>query len=308
MQYPAVVCILLATLSATQTAGQEVLGRQAVVPVGKPTIADVTPEEAVVRMAYAKFAYAAEQEVIGRLAAEVDEAGPPAGHPRLDTDHRLDDARISFKLSDFVVGNLNDIINRRAADLISPPAGEILAATTSVQTFADGGANTSLEGLQPRWREANVTTPEALNATLGELHEREWRSQAPTTTWGRYASYSVTVTFQGKSRGPYKALFVFGHDAKGNVMVIPEDDTTDSLALAAVVSERLFPDPLVRSWLRGYPVVADWLAARQKFGGTCAPGQGDVCCDLILLECGPASEDVADGLAKPLPPGTPPQK
>lgn len=146
-----------------------------------------------------------------------------------------------------------------------------------------------------------MTSPEVLTATLGQVHEMEWHAQAPTTLWQSYASYSVTVTFQGTSRGPYKALFVFGKDTKGNEMVMPEDATTDSMALAEMLAVRLFPEPLVRTRLRTFPVVANWLSANQKVSAACSVGQGDICCDLIQLQCGPGQTDVADGLSKPLP-------
>ena len=106
----------------------------------------------------------------------------------------------------------------------------------------------------------------------------------------------VTVTFQGKSCGPYKALFIFGHDGQGNEMIMPEDANTDSTALARVLAVHLFPDAFLRTRMRTYPVVADWINTHKKYGATCSRGQGDVCCDLVQLECGLGSDDVADGL------------
>lgn len=294
---------MLASLSTTIAEGQVVLGRQAVVPVGKPTAADMTPEETLVRTAYAKFSYASEQEVIADMANEAFgvKPGSPEAHTSATYDQRLAAAQVTFKLGDFVVGNLSDIVNRKAIDLVSPPVGEMLTAATPVHSFSAEGGSTTLYSVQPHWETASATAPEVLNATLGELHEMEWRGQAPTTTWQRYASYSITVTFQGKNRGPYKALFIFGHDAKGNAMVMPEDGTTDSTALATVLAVRLFPETLVRTAIRANPMVSNWLSASQKSGPACSRGQGDVCCDLIQLQCGPGGEDIADALSKPLP-------
>jgi hypothetical protein len=300
--------LLFSILAATASTGQEALGRQAVVPVAKPAVNDMTSEEALVRTAYAKFAYATEQEVIYQLALEPSSTPTPKSGSSPTGDQRLASASVTFKLSDFVVGDLRDIVNRKAVDLITPPNGEMLAATPHTSSLSEGGVSTIVESIQPRWKPASVTSPEVLDATLGALHEMEWHTQAPTTTWQRYASYSVTVTFQGKSRGPYKALFIFGHDAKGNAEVMPEDANTDSMALATVLTVHLFPRPLAESRLRTYPVVANWLSARQRSGATCSRGQGDVCCDLVELQCGPGSDDVADGLLKPLPLGVPEQK
>jgi len=304
MRRLALSLVLLCLAAAAR--GQGILGRQAVVPTGKTAASDMTHEETVVRTAYAKFAYASELEVIGHLALEAGGSPVPVESRGLTSDQRLALAQVSFSLSDFAVGNLRDIINRKAIDLVPPPIGEMLSSVTPSYSYSDAGRGTTWVSLQPRWQPASVTSPEVLNATLGELHEMEWHSQAPTTQWQRYASYSVTVTFQGKSRGPYKALFVFGHDDKGNEMVMPEDATTDSVALATVLAVHLFPEALVRTTLRTYPVVANWVSAHRSFSATCSRGQGDVCCDLVQLQCGLGSGDVSDGLSTPLP-GPPPR-
>jgi hypothetical protein len=283
--------------------GQDVLGRQSVKPVITSVAANMTHEEAMVRTAYAKFAYASEQEVIGHLALEADGAPLPKEYSGLTSDQRLADAQVTFALSDFEIGNLSDIINRKAITLIAPPIGEMLMADTPVYGYGgdSNGIGLNWYSVKPHWQQASATSPEVLNATLGELYEIEWKAQPSPIQWQRYASYSVTVTFQGKSRGPYKALFVFGHDTKGNEMLVPEDGTIDSIALATALSVHLFPDPFVRSRLRTFPVVANWLNAKQKSGSACSVGQRDVCCDLIQLQCGPGSRDVTEWLAKPLP-------
>lgn len=301
----ATFALLIATSAVA--AGQEVLGRQAVKPIGPPPVAGMTHEEAMVRTAYAKFAYACEQEVIGQLALEASgsPAAAPAGASGPSSGQRLAAAEVTFRLADFAVGNLNDIASRKAADLISPPIGEMLTATTPVHTYVDYGGGRSWYSVQPRWQPASAPSVEVLDATVSELHGMEWRGQAPTTLWQRFASYSVIVTFQGKSRGPYKALFVFGHDANGNEMIMPEDATTDSVALATALAVRLFPEPFVSTRLRTYPVVANWLNAKQRSGASCSTGQDDVCCDLIQLQCGPGKADVSEGMSRPLP-GPPP--
>ena len=295
--------LLLVSLSGTVALAQDqAIGRRSVSPAQVPAVADLTHEETMVRTAYAKFTYAAELEAIGHLAIEADGGAVPKQFAGLSNDERMAGAQVTFKLSDFQVGNLSDIINRKAVDLIAPPIGEMLTAQTPGYGYgSDQGVGMSWYSVLPHWQTATSTAPEVMNATLGELYEMEWKSQLSPTQWQRYASYSVTVTFQGKTRGPYKALFLFGHDTKGNEMIMPQDGTTDSIALATVMSLQLFPQPFVRSRLRTLPVVTNWLTAKQKSGTTCSVGKGDVCCDLVQLQCGPGSTDVAQELAKPLP-------
>jgi hypothetical protein len=147
MRYLAVTCMMAACLSAAPVTGQDplanVIGQRAVVPVGKPlVVGDMTHEETVVRTAYAKFAYASEQDTMDQLAMEVNnvalqhrkEYAGLTGHQRLTA------ARVTFTLTDFVVGNIHDILSRKAIDFISPAQGEMLTATTPVSGYGEGGS------------------------------------------------------------------------------------------------------------------------------------------------------------------------
>ncbi len=290
MRYLAAICMMLALLSEAVATD------------------NMTHEETMVRTAYAKFAYASEQYVMIQLATE--SLGPVVGQPPNKTgatnDQRLAAAQVRFTLSDFVVGNVQDIVNRNAVDFISPARGEMLLATTGVSNFAEGGTMFQARSIQPQWQAVPPQPQEVLGIKVGELYQAQWMADRPTGLWQRYASYSVIVIFQGKSYGPYKALFMFGYDTKGDEVVYPEDGTTDARGLAFVMHEHLFPDALLRTQLRGSPVVIHWLNDRQMSGASCSVGQGDVCCDSVKLQCGPGSEDVAEAVSKPLPvPGKP---
>src|SRR5271166_3860620 len=102
------ICVLFLT---SLTVGQQAATAQQ----------SMTHEEQTVRTAYAKFAYAAEQNEMTKLATE------SLGHVvglSVKTDHRTSDerlaaARVSFILTDFVTGNVADIIDRKAVDFIS---------------------------------------------------------------------------------------------------------------------------------------------------------------------------------------------
>ncbi len=316
MRYLAVICVALTSLSGDaagqnppNTAGHEVpetaMGRQAVVPFGRPPSAsNMTHEETMVRTAYAKFAYAAEQDAIDQLAME---AVDPSLRNRpeyrgLTSDQRLAAAQVSFALGDFVIGNIGDILRRKAVDLITPASGEMLTATTPVSGYAEGGTSTTIHSIRPSWQPARVDPPETSELKLDDLYQRQWHTSRPSALWQRYASYSVTVTFQGKSRGPYMALFIFGHDEKtGNEVLEPEDSITDVIALASAMHEHLFPEAYISTRLRRIPVVADWINARKMSGPDCSVGMNDVCCDLVKMQCGPGKEDVEQGLARGLP-------
>ncbi|MFZ1916609.1 MAG: hypothetical protein WAU58_03480 [Terriglobales bacterium] len=257
----------------------------------------------MVRTAYSRFAYASQQAAIFQLAwqANLESAKPTGKLTAESSEERLTAAVVTFTLSDFVIGNMRDIMSGKAVDYISPPSGETLDAVVHSFDYSDLGLATTLHMIEPRWRAARLLPAEVQDLKLSDLYELQWHQLLPDAVWERYASFSVTVTFQGKTHGPYKALFIFGHDARGNEVVEPEDSTTDPTGLVSALHEQLFPEALVVTRLRTYPVVSNWLAGNQMSGSSCSGQRPDVCCDLTKLKCGPRSEDVVQGLSKPLP-------
>jgi hypothetical protein len=293
--------VLYLMCTSVSLVGQDVLGRQAVTPVTVPAATSMSHEETLVRIAYAKFAFASELEVVGHQAVEeVIDATPRTTIERAD-DQRLVDAKVEFQLSNFSVGNLKDIADRRALDVIQAPIGEMLVAETPMYSIAEARKPIVWSSIRPHWVPATDPKPSILNATVKDLHEGEWRGANPGVTLERYAAYTVVVSFQGKNRGPYRALFAFGHDAKGRDIVMPEDGTVDSTALARVIAVNLFPEALVHTRMRGNPTVIQWLEIKRRSDPSCSVGKSELCCDALQVQCGLNVADVAAELAKPLP-------
>jgi hypothetical protein len=282
MKYAIALCLMFAAISSALAA-------------------EMSHEETVVRTAYAKFAYAAQQQVIGEFGREAATKLASRQYAQMTHEERFAAAKIDFTLADFVVGDARDILKRKVTDFITLGDTEIIAISERTSDFNDNGLQTSLYGLVPRWTKAHPVPPILESLTLDDSYALEWRQPRPDGLWQRYASYTVTVTFQGKTIGPYKALFFFGHNAKGDEAIEPRDSITDNVGLGEVLAQHLFPDAFVLTKLRTYPVVANWLAANQASGPNCSAGKGDVCCDLVKLQCGPGREDMAVGLARPLP-------
>lgn len=263
--------------------------------------ADMSHEETMVRTAYAKFAYAVQQGVIGRLAVEGVQPNLEVRDPLLTSDQRLKNAEVDFTLTDFVIGDVNDIMSQKAIDLVSLPSNEQLDTSgESGASYADEGVATRWESFELHWVPAHKFPPEVQNLTIAQVYALDWRKQWPGALWQRYASYSVGVTYQKKTVH-YKALFLFGHDAKGNEMIAPQDAVTNAGALGLTLTYHLFPAAFATTRLRKVPAVANWLNATQMSDASCSVGKGDICCDLIRLKCGPGHVDLVDALSKPLP-------
>lgn len=253
---------------------------------------NMTHEETVVRTAYAKLAFATEQSAMSELAMEA------IGIPRkggLPSDQRMAASQLSLTLSDFRVGNVSEILSRKVEDLITPAYEETIQVTGGRYSYIEDGKESQWYKPDARWQPAKALPPEVAEVTLADFYRLQWHQKRPDSAWERYASYSVSVTYQGKSRGPYRALFLFGHDATGNEVIEPEDGTIDAGALAEAMYQHLFPDAFLHTRLRALPVVANWLKARQSLASACSTEQG-ICCDVERLQCGPAEADVAKAL------------
>jgi hypothetical protein len=264
----------------------------------------MTHEETIVRTAYAKFAYAVEQGLVGHMALEAENPimakhDPDATKPAAQ---RLAEGQVHFTLSDFSVGNLQDILDSKVSDFMSSPTTEVLAVSNGVQKYDESGRDTKWNYFDARWNSQEPLSSEAMNLSLKELYQLQTDKgqRRRGDTWLRYAAYKVVARHQGKSRGPYKAMFLFGHDASGNEVVEPDDAMTDVTGLAYALHEHWFPDSFTLTKLRQQPVVIDWLGEKQRNGPSCSVGQHDVCCDLTTLTCGPSRADVDVGLSQPL--------
>lgn len=281
--------------------------------LGGAVAAEMSHEETVVRTAYAKLSYVAQQGAIGQMAME-SFPGTPANPQYTDmtTAQRLADAQLKISLTDFVIGDIRDILNRKAVDFITQPVGEKLIggiATNNYSLSYPGKADfqTHWHSFNPSWQLLSEYESESehvaavASITFADLYRLQWLKDQPEATWQRYISYSVTVSYRGRTVGPYKAMFIFGHDASGNEVIQPQDANIDPGWLVTALHEPLFPDALVFTGLRDHPVVANRLKTTQMSRPACSVGQGDVCCDLIQMKCGPGRADLAAGLAKPLP-------
>jgi hypothetical protein len=254
-------------------------------------------QETIVRSAYAKMKYAAEQEPICVVA---NDGVMPLKYRKLPQDAKsidamLEAARVTITLKDFVIGNVSDILDKKISTVLdTPPDGDVLRSAPNVWTFTEQGRKPQpCNGLTLKW-ERNPFPPgdESANLKFDDVYRLQWGIERPETAWQTYAAYTVSITYQNKTRS-YRAMFIFGHDENGNEVVEPADPITDNAALAQALHEPLFPAALVSTKLRLNPVAANWIAANQD-----ASCNGDVCCDLQSIKCGPSHNDVATALAQ----------
>jgi hypothetical protein len=179
------VCFTLAQIAAAQSDNSAV--RLSSISISRTKTLEPGAEEKLIRDVYEKLAK------MNRAARLSFGRGEPFAREH---------AGLEFELSDFRVGPIRDIELTKAEDVVSPPTGEIISLARAISSENDKDETVSYKAEwtpgqyssmnEPQWTIANVMGFEAdKNYDVGE-----------------YASYTVTVTLDGKAK-TYKALALF---------------------------------------------------------------------------------------------------
>jgi hypothetical protein len=129
----------------------------------------------------------------------------------ISSEQRIADARITFTLSDFKVGDANDIVNQKATDFVSLTVDKKLQVDRGQYSYIESGRERNWLTPHAHWAPARPEMHEPiLEMTFNGLYEAQWEQKRPVNLWQTYASYLVTVTFKGETRGPYKDLHAYG--------------------------------------------------------------------------------------------------
>lgn len=259
-------------------------------------------EEEVVRNAYAKVSFICGLPPLTKAASDqlrngtIDQAALEA---------KISEATPVFDLNDFQTGTVASIANERWGQFVSPPlGGQVLESSSSRKNFSDSGVHGDWFESEVHWRDAQPLPSEAgakmLAITVAEaiaLGSPQW-SDLPVT-YTRYAAFTVSSTYKGKSSGPHRAIFFFGKDPHGNEVVAENDLISGPQALWDSLKQSAYPSGLLQTKLRETPVIADWIRANEISSPTCQSSKRDLCC--VGGKCGLSQSDVNKDLSSPLP-------
>ena len=112
------------------------------------------------------------------------------------------DANLTFELSDFRSGNINEILNKPYAELVTMPAGDIVSLTRGGHALNGGPQEATFAAAWERGQYASVFDP---LWTVADVFHFEAARYYDIRT---YVSYRVTVKLEGRSR-TYTALALF---------------------------------------------------------------------------------------------------
>lgn len=245
-------------------------------------------EETLVRTAYAKMSYADEVRIILDALQRV-------GRDKLwNTSANLVDvalgSRLSFELDDFRFGKISAIADRKISEFDGAPSaigGEVLDVTPSVYNYSVNSSPPKYVAYvkfawKPSLYQALAPVEDWSVARVLQLDQFEGKK------YSDYVTYTVTVTFQGKSR-TYDAWMLFGLDTKGKQQIYFMDPVTDPTAVLFAYEHSLYPTAFVETDLRTVPFVDKWLYDSAQ---SCVAGhdnkdnKADVCCDPGQGRCG----------------------
>ncbi|MBC7928949.1 MAG: hypothetical protein H7Z38_00085 [Rubrivivax sp.] len=157
-----------------------------------------SPEEKLVRQAYEKL-------TVFSKAALIDNVTGTSKSQDMNLVLRFD-------LSNFRVGPIQEIWDTRQSELSTLPSGEIIALTRTVSQHNKGAEYISYRA---EWTRGQYASAYDRRWTVGEMFGYQPDKYHDV---GAYASYTVTVSFRGKTRS-YRAVALF-HNPYGSVKAL----------------------------------------------------------------------------------------
>ena len=112
------------------------------------------------------------------------------------------EASLKFELSDFRSGNVQEILNKPYAELVTLPTGDVVSLTRGGHSL-DGGPQEATFGAA--WEHGQYASVFDPGWTVADVFHFEAARYYDITT---YVSYQVTVRLEGRSR-TYRALALF---------------------------------------------------------------------------------------------------
>src|ERR1041384_7568377 len=129
--------------------------------------------------------------------------------------NRSSDTGLSFALSDFHAGGVDEILNQRYADLVTLSSGEVVSLTRGGHSLDGGPQEATFDAEWEHGQYASVFDPAWTVADVFHFEAARYYDVKS------YVAYQVTVTLQGKSRS-YRALVLFHQSPQPSEPGAPE--------------------------------------------------------------------------------------
>ena len=219
--------------------------------------AQMSHEETTVRTAYARLSYAAQLRIVARAAM----GGPNAPHSTAELEAQIANLTPHFQIDSMVIGSLSSIADAPWEQLVTKPNGDVIDVGSSgvspTVTTRSGVTKKSMFYVMTGW--SYRTFEQSWDGIRVAQVVRD--SPKPNgEVYSKYASYRVQATLSGRGR-TYNAIFLFGTDSKGNEAIHMVDHIVGMGSLDLVLTQSLYPEPLLETYYREIPEITEWIAA-----------------------------------------------
>lgn len=259
-------------------------------------------DEEAVRNAYAKASLLCALEPLTETGID-QVSGLKTDEAKLTKDMKA--AAPQFTLSNFSGGSIVNISSEPWGKYATMPqtGSQILGGAVHTYNLADAGNGTSWNVLRASWQTFNGDSDfikTALARSVADtirIGSAEWSNNSVAYT--HYVTFTATVTFQGKTVGPYQAIFFIGKS--GAQEVITSNDVISGQLVSDALSSDFYPSGLVSSSLRKQPAIAQWLKDNTIPTSSCSAAAAGhhLCCS--QGRCGLSEAEVTSAMATPLP-------
>lgn len=237
-------------------------------------------DEALVRNAYAKLAYASQTKIVAI------EAQRNSDLTIAELSKELQDNELRFEITAMSSGNISDIESRPYSEFVTrPDQQKVLSIPHETHSVTEFGKFLGVTLFAtPHW----TTMRAEVNGEWSEDWDMPVKALVDSGNAGKYSRYvtaTITVSFQGTSQ-TYHALWLF---SDSDVMCV--DLVTGNEIVKYFAQESAFPSVLTDTHLRYHPAVEQWLTSTQRFDASCKAGKLDVCCD-SAMHCGVLEDDL----------------
>ena len=217
--------------------------------------------------------------------------------------HDMHEATPMFTITNMSTGTITSIGQRKFKEFFDVPSGPILRVDLTRQYHEENNTHAEWRQCEADWDDFKppyeVTDDNsALGMSMQKVADLGSTEFTTPATYTQYAAFNIVTTLGDVTIGPHKAIFFFGHDKQGKLVVAPDDIADGDQALWTVLKEQIYPTQLLTSALRDTPAVMTWAKSNTFNDANCSTVRSDLCCH--DGRCGLPQSKAGRDLALPL--------
>lgn len=197
--------------------------------------------------------------------------------------HDMHEATPAFTITNMSTGTIASVGQRPFKEFFDVPSGPILRVDLTRQYHEENNVHAEWRQCEADWADFKPpydATDEnsALDMNMQKVADLGSTEFTVPATYTQYAAFTIMTTLGDVTIGPHKAVWFFGHDKQGNLVVAPDDIADGDQALWTMLKEKIYPAQLLTSALRDTPAVMKWAKSNTFNDASCSVMRSDLCC------------------------------